>query len=386
MRMVLFTGKGGVGKTTLAAATAAHLARSGRKTLAVSTDPAHSLGDALEADLGGEPAEVDGRRRPVRRARRRPGPARRVRGAGCASTCATVLAGAGRGRAGRGRADGAARRRGAARAGRGAARGAVRPVGRRRGRLRPDGGDPAAAGPARGRRRVPGAAVPRAPPGRAWPARRATGRGRAALGPHRGGARRPGGRARRPAGTARVAADRHPARAHPRAGGRRGDAPDADGAGVARPARRRARREPDGAGAARGRRGGARRGWLRERAAEQAAVLADLDGLGPAACAPSGTPRPSRRASPRCSSSRRRPVGRRRPGRRAGPPAAPLLAVRRTAGGGRSADSEFELALHLPGAGDGAAGPGPDRRRAGGHRGRACAGWWRCPRCCGGAR
>ena len=49
--MVLLTGKGGVGKTTLAAATAAHLARSGRKTLAVSTDPAHSLGDALEADL-----------------------------------------------------------------------------------------------------------------------------------------------------------------------------------------------------------------------------------------------------------------------------------------------------------------------------------------------
>jgi cellulose biosynthesis protein BcsQ len=59
-RILLFTGKGGVGKTTLAAATAAHLARSGRKTLAVSTDPAHSLGDALEAELGGEPTEVDG--------------------------------------------------------------------------------------------------------------------------------------------------------------------------------------------------------------------------------------------------------------------------------------------------------------------------------------
>jgi len=55
---VLFTGKGGVGKTTLAAATAARLARSGRKTLVVSTDPAHSLGDALEADLGGEPVEL----------------------------------------------------------------------------------------------------------------------------------------------------------------------------------------------------------------------------------------------------------------------------------------------------------------------------------------
>ena len=60
VRVVLFTGKGGVGKTTLAAATAAHLARSGRKALVVSTDPAHSLGDALEAELGGEPTELDG--------------------------------------------------------------------------------------------------------------------------------------------------------------------------------------------------------------------------------------------------------------------------------------------------------------------------------------
>ncbi len=58
MRVVLFTGKGGVGKTTLAAATAAHLAAAGRPALAVSTDPAHSLGDALEADLSGEPAEL----------------------------------------------------------------------------------------------------------------------------------------------------------------------------------------------------------------------------------------------------------------------------------------------------------------------------------------
>lgn len=58
MRVVLFTGKGGVGKTTLAAATGALLARSGRKALVVSTDPAHSLGDAFEADLDGEPAEL----------------------------------------------------------------------------------------------------------------------------------------------------------------------------------------------------------------------------------------------------------------------------------------------------------------------------------------
>ncbi len=59
MRVVLFTGKGGVGKTTLAAATAALLARSGRKALVVSTDPAHSLGDALEARLGGVPVELE---------------------------------------------------------------------------------------------------------------------------------------------------------------------------------------------------------------------------------------------------------------------------------------------------------------------------------------
>jgi arsenite/tail-anchored protein-transporting ATPase len=59
VRVVLFTGKGGVGKTTLAAATAALLARSGRKVLVVSTDPAHSLGDALDADLGGEPTELE---------------------------------------------------------------------------------------------------------------------------------------------------------------------------------------------------------------------------------------------------------------------------------------------------------------------------------------
>lgn len=58
MRVVLFTGKGGVGKTTLAAATAAHLAAAGRPALAVSTDPAHSLGDALEADLTGKPREL----------------------------------------------------------------------------------------------------------------------------------------------------------------------------------------------------------------------------------------------------------------------------------------------------------------------------------------
>jgi arsenite-transporting ATPase len=59
MRVLLFTGKGGVGKTTASAATAALAASRGRKTLVVSTDPAHSLADALGVPLGAEPTEVD---------------------------------------------------------------------------------------------------------------------------------------------------------------------------------------------------------------------------------------------------------------------------------------------------------------------------------------
>ena len=51
-------GKGGVGKTTLAAAHALALADAGHRVLAVSTDPAHSLGDALETGLGDEPVQV----------------------------------------------------------------------------------------------------------------------------------------------------------------------------------------------------------------------------------------------------------------------------------------------------------------------------------------
>ena len=50
-RVVLVTGKGGVGKTTTAAATAVRAARSGLRTLVMSTDAAHSLGDALDVDL-----------------------------------------------------------------------------------------------------------------------------------------------------------------------------------------------------------------------------------------------------------------------------------------------------------------------------------------------
>jgi arsenite/tail-anchored protein-transporting ATPase len=51
VRVVLFTGKGGVGKTTTAAATAVQAARAGIKTLVMSTDTAHSLGDALGVNL-----------------------------------------------------------------------------------------------------------------------------------------------------------------------------------------------------------------------------------------------------------------------------------------------------------------------------------------------
>lgn len=61
MRLLLFTGKGGVGKTTLAAATAATLAGQGRRTLVVSTDPAHSLADAFGTPLGATPVAVDRR-------------------------------------------------------------------------------------------------------------------------------------------------------------------------------------------------------------------------------------------------------------------------------------------------------------------------------------
>ncbi len=58
MRIVLFTGKGGVGKTTAAAGTATLAARDGARTLVLSTDAAHSLGDAFDVPIGSEPTEV----------------------------------------------------------------------------------------------------------------------------------------------------------------------------------------------------------------------------------------------------------------------------------------------------------------------------------------
>jgi arsenite-transporting ATPase len=58
MRVILFTGKGGVGKTTVAAATAVRAAREGTRTLVMSTDPAHSLADSFETTIGNAPSEI----------------------------------------------------------------------------------------------------------------------------------------------------------------------------------------------------------------------------------------------------------------------------------------------------------------------------------------
>ena len=55
---VLYGGKGGVGKTTCAAATAVNDARDGHATLVVSTDPAHSLSDVFDTEIGSEPTRV----------------------------------------------------------------------------------------------------------------------------------------------------------------------------------------------------------------------------------------------------------------------------------------------------------------------------------------
>src|ERR1700693_5839155 len=57
-RTILYTGKGGVGKTSVAACTARACAAAGSRTLLLSTDPAHSLADSLQAELGTEPRSV----------------------------------------------------------------------------------------------------------------------------------------------------------------------------------------------------------------------------------------------------------------------------------------------------------------------------------------
>jgi arsenite-transporting ATPase len=61
MRVLLFTGKGGVGKTTIAAATAVRSAESGLRTLVMSTDPAHSLGDSFDEEIGSAPTQLSDR-------------------------------------------------------------------------------------------------------------------------------------------------------------------------------------------------------------------------------------------------------------------------------------------------------------------------------------
>ncbi len=57
-RTILYTGKGGVGKTSVAAATAVRCAAGGNRTLILSTDPAHSLSDSLQTQLGADPTPV----------------------------------------------------------------------------------------------------------------------------------------------------------------------------------------------------------------------------------------------------------------------------------------------------------------------------------------
>jgi arsenite-transporting ATPase len=58
MRVILYSGKGGVGKTSLSAATAVRAAQIGHRTLVVSTDSAHSLADALDRPVGGTPTSI----------------------------------------------------------------------------------------------------------------------------------------------------------------------------------------------------------------------------------------------------------------------------------------------------------------------------------------
>lgn len=58
MRIILYTGKGGVGKTSVAAATACKIAGDGKSVLVISTDQAHSLSDSFDVKLGNEPVKI----------------------------------------------------------------------------------------------------------------------------------------------------------------------------------------------------------------------------------------------------------------------------------------------------------------------------------------
>ena len=58
MRVIIYTGKGGVGKTSMACASACKIAESGKKVLVMSTDPAHSLGDSFGVKIGREETKL----------------------------------------------------------------------------------------------------------------------------------------------------------------------------------------------------------------------------------------------------------------------------------------------------------------------------------------
>ena len=58
MRIIIYTGKGGVGKTSMAAATACYIAKSGKRVLVMSTDQAHSLGDSFDRKIGRDPEKI----------------------------------------------------------------------------------------------------------------------------------------------------------------------------------------------------------------------------------------------------------------------------------------------------------------------------------------
>src|SRR5665647_999075 len=55
---IFFSGKGGVGKTTMAATTALYQSQKGKRTLLVSTDPAGNLGDIFEQEISTEPSQI----------------------------------------------------------------------------------------------------------------------------------------------------------------------------------------------------------------------------------------------------------------------------------------------------------------------------------------
>ncbi len=58
MRIILYTGKGGVGKTSIAAATALKLSKEGKRVMIISTDQAHSLGDSFDVQLSPKPTRI----------------------------------------------------------------------------------------------------------------------------------------------------------------------------------------------------------------------------------------------------------------------------------------------------------------------------------------